>query len=843
MELHEGEQIHKVDIETQMRSSYIDYAMSVIVARALPDVRDGFKPVHRRVLFGMQGLGLTYGQPTKKSARIVGEVMGKYHPHGDSSVYDAMCRLAQPWSLRYPLVDGQGNFGSMDGDSPAAMRYTEARLAKITEDVLKDLDKETVDFMPNFDDSLQEPTVLPTRIPQLLVNGASGIAVGMATNMAPHNLSETVDAICAYIDNRDITIEELMRYIKAPDFPTGGIIYGTQGVRDAFLTGRGRIVIRAKTSIEETETGRTSIIITEVPYQVNKAEMIARIAEMVNDHKIEGISYINDETSRSGIRVVIILKRDAMPNVVLNHLFKQSQLQAVFPVNNIALVDGRPRLLNLKDLIGYFVKHRHEVVIRRSQYELRKAQDRMHILEGLLIAVDNIDEVVHTIRASSDVANAAANLCAKFSLSEKQAQAIVEMRLRALTGLEWEKLRAEHDELAKRIAYLQQLLSDERMQYQVIKDELLELKKQYGDARRTAIEPNAEEFVPEDFYADDDVVITISHQGYAKRTKLAEYRAQHRGGRGSQGGGTRDEDFIEQIYNATMHNTLLFFTNQGRCYWLRVYELPEGARNAKGKLLQNLINLQPEETVRTVLSIRQLDQEDFTRSHFVVLATTAGIVKKTCLAEYARPRSVGLIAMTIREGDHLLSVALTDGDSDIVLATRKGLAIRFHESNVRPLSRKSQGVTGIRMAEDDQVVGMATCQAEDTREILVVSEQGYCKRTALTEYRITNRGGKGIITLNVDKAGYLAGFGLANQEEDLMIITKAGIAIRFPVTQVSLAGRNTKGVRSIALGAKDAIASATTVPHEEEDNLPASEQNQETNRETLEDQPVASSKD
>lgn len=817
IDFHEGERIHQVDIEDQMKSAYIDYSMSVIVSRALPDVRDGFKPVHRRVLFGMLGLGLSYNTATKKSARIVGEVLGKYHPHGDSSVYDAMVRMAQDWSLRYPLVFGQGNFGSMDGDSAAAMRYTEARLSRISEDVLKDLDKDTVDFMPNFDESLKEPTVLPTRIPQLLVNGSSGIAVGMATNMAPHNLGEVVDAICAYIDNRNITVDELMEYVKGPDFPTGGIIYGIEGVKNAFRTGRGRIVVRARTEIEETPTGRTSIIVTEIPYQVNKADMIARIAELVNDHKLEGISYINDESNRKGVRVVIILKKDAMPRVVLNNLFRVSQLQSYFSVNNIALVDGRPRQLNLLDLIIYFVRHRHEVVLRRSRFELKKAQDRLHILEGLLIAIDNIDEVVQIIRSSSNTDEAKQRLSERFALSEIQTQAIVDMRLRALTGLERDKVKAEYDELEKRIDYLKRLLADEGMQYGVIKDELQEVKQKYGDARRTEIVPDAREFVAEDFYPDDDVVITISHEGYIKRTNLAEYRTQHRGGRGAQGSGRRDDDFVEHLYYATMHNTLLFFTEQGQCYWQKVYELPEGARNSKGRAMQNLMQMATDDKVRAVINVRNLDDEEYTNSRFVVMVTAKGVVKKTSLAEYSRPRARGVIAITVRDDDRLLDAVLTDGKCDLIMASRCGQAIRFAESEVRTVSRKSMGVQGMRFASDeDRAVGMVAWREDDTRKLLVVSEDGYCKRTEVSEYRTIGRGGKGVRTLNVEKAGELVNILLVEDDDHVMIMSKKGVAIRFPVLQTALSGRNTKGVHCIALGKGDAISSIACVPPEED---------------------------
>lgn len=842
IDFHDGERIHRVDIEDQMKSSYIDYSMSVIVSRALPDVRDGFKPVHRRVLFGMLGLGLTHNTATKKSARIVGEVLGKFHPHGDSSVYDAMVRMAQDWSLRYPLVYGQGNFGSMDGDSAAAMRYTEAKLARISDDVLKDLDKDTVDFMPNFDESLKEPTVLPTRIPQLLVNGSSGIAVGMATNMAPHNLGEVIDAICAYIDNRNITVDELMEYVKGPDFPTGGIIYGIEGVQNAFRTGRGRIVVRARTEIEETPSGRTSIIVTEVPYQVNKADMIARIAELVNEHKLEGISYINDESNRKGVRVVIILKKDAMPRVVLNNLFRVSQLQSYFSVNNIALVDGRPRQLNLLDLIVYFVRHRHEVVLRRSRFELKKAQDRLHILEGLLIAIDNIDEVVSIIRSSSNTEEAKQRLSDRFSLSAVQTQAIVDMRLRALTGLEREKVKAEYDELEKFIDYLQRLLADEGMQYGVIKEELLEVKQKYGDARRTEIVPDAREFVAEDFYPDDDVVITISHEGYIKRTNLSEYRTQRRGGRGSQGSGRRDDDFVEHLYYATMHNTLLFFTEQGQCYWQKVYELPEGARNAKGRAMQNLIQLAPGDNVRAIINVRNLDDAEYTGSRYVVMVTAKGVVKKTPLAEYSRPRALGIIAITVREDDRLLDAVLTDGKCDLIMASRSGQAIRFEESMVRVVSRKGMGVQGMRFSDtEDCVVGMVAWQADDTRKLLVVSENGFCKRTEVEEYRVTGRGGKGVRTLNVEKAGNVVGIMLVSDDDHVMIMLRSGVVIRFPVEQTTVSGRNTKGVHCITLGKKDSISSIACVPAEENDEEEEETMTDDVSEENLDSNEDASS--
>lgn len=816
-EMQFEERIQRIDIEDQMKSSYIDYAMSVIVARALPDVRDGLKPVHRRVLFGMAGLGLSHTQPTKKSARIVGEVLGKYHPHGDSSVYDAMVRMAQPWSLRYPLVTGQGNFGSMDGDSAAAMRYTEARLARLSEDVLKDMDKETVDFNPNFDESLTEPSVMPTRLPLLLINGSSGIAVGMATNMAPHNLGEVVDATCAYIDNRDITIDELMHYVKGPDFPTGAIIYGNQGIKDACHTGKGRIVIRSRAEIEETSTGRSAIIVTEIPYQVNKADMIQRIADMVNERKLEGISYINDESNRKGTRIVIILKRDAMPNVVLNNLFRYSQLQSTFSINNIALVNGRPRTLNLKEMIAHFVSHRHEVIMRRSRFELRKAQERMHILEGLLIALDNIDEVIRIIRAAGSPVEAMENLSARFGLSQLQAQAIVDMRLRALTGLERDKVKAEHDELSKFIDYLNRLLSDESMQRDVIKEELQEVKAKYDDGRRTEIIPTAEEFVPEDFYPDDDVVISISHLGYIKRTNLSEYRAQHRGGRGARGSATRDEDFIEHLYNTTMHNTLLFFTEMGHCFWLKVYEIPEGSKTTKGRTLQNLINIAPEDKVKAILNVRHLDDKEYTDNRYVVMCTRSGIVKKTRLTEYSRPRTSGIIAVNVREDDQLLDAVLTDGNCKLILASRRGMAVRFDESGLRPISRNSMGVIGIRLNEGDEVVGMVAEHSDETRTLLVVSENGYCKRSELDDYRLINRGGKGVKNLNVDKAGEVVGITLVDDEEHLMIMSRNGVVIRFPVSQTNVTSRNTKGVHCITLHSGDTIASISPVPSEEDE--------------------------
>ncbi len=812
------ERIQRVDIENQMKTSYIDYAMSVIVSRALPDARDGLKPVHRRVLFAMQKLGLNAASGTKKSARIVGDVIGKYHPHGDSSVYDALVRMAQPWSLRYELVKGQGNFGSVDGDGPAAMRYTEAAMERITEEVMRDIDMDTVDFMPNFDEETTEPTVLPTRVPLLLVNGASGIAVGMATNMAPHNLGEVIDATCAYIDNRDIDVDGLMEHVKGPDFPTGAMVYGMDGVREAFRTGRGRIVVRSRAEIDETKTGRLRIVVTEIPYQVNKADLIRRIAELVNEKKIEGISYINDESDRNGMRIVILLKRDAVANVVLNNLYKQTALQSSFSVNNIALVDGRPRLLNLKDMIAQFVLHRHEVVMRRTRFELKKAMERMHILEGLLIALDHIDEVIRIIRASQSPREAMDQLQASFGLSELQSQAIVDMRLRALTGLERDKLRAEHQELAERIAYLNQLLEDKALQDSVMKEELQEVKAKYGDGRRTEIIPTAEEFSPEDFYPDDDVVITLSHLGYIKRTNLAEYRSQRRGGRGAKGSATREEDFIEHLYNTTMHNTLIFFTEKGLCYWLKVYDVPEGARNTKGRSLQNLINIEQDDTVRAILNVRHLNDREYTDSHYVIMCTKSGVVKKTCLTDYSRPRTNGLIAVAIREEDELLDAVLTDGQSELILASHGGMAIRFREDALRVLSRKSMGVRGMDLAEGDFVIGMVSHAADDPRRLLVVSDEGYCKRSEVSEYRIIHRGGKGVKTMNVEKAGMLVNISLVSDEEHLMIISKNGVIIRFPVSQTPLVSRNTKGVHCIALGKNDTIASISPVSAEEDED-------------------------
>ena len=804
-----------------MKSAYIDYSMSVIVQRALPDVRDGLKPVHRRVLFGMSELGVLSNKPYKKSARIVGEVLGKFHPHGDSSVYEAMVRMAQEWSLRYPLVDGQGNFGSVDGDSPAAMRYTEARLKKIAEEILADIDKDTVDFQPNFDDSLTEPSVMPTRIPQLLVNGASGIAVGMATNMAPHNLSEVIDATIAYIDNNDITTEEILHFIKGPDFPTGGIIYGEQGIRDALETGRGRIVIRAKTEIELTHSGRECIIVNEIPYMVNKAEMIRKIADLINEKKLEGISYINDESDRNGMRIVIILKKDASANVVLNNLYKFSSLQTSFSVNNIALVKGRPKTLNTRDLIHYFVKHRHEIVIRRTKFDLDQAEKRAHILEGLIIASDHIDEVIAIIRASQTPDMAREKLIERFGLSEIQSRAIVEMRLRQLTGLEQEKLRAEYKEIMELIEYLKSILANIDLQMKIIKDELLEIKEKYGDKRRTLIIPNAEEFNPEDFYADDEMVITISHMGYIKRTPLTEFRRQNRGGTGAKGGATRDEDFIEHLYIATMHNTMLFFTRNGKCYWLKVYAIPEGSRTSKGRAMQNLINIEPDDNVRAFINVKNLNDEEYINNNFIVLCTTKGIIKKTSLEAYSRPRINGVNAITVREGDELLEARMTNGQHHIMLAVKSGRAIRFPEASVRPMGRTASGVRGIRLASDktDIVIGMITVENKE-KDILVVSEKGYGKRSDIDGYRITNRGGKGVKTINVtEKTGALIALKDVTDNHDLMIITQFGNILRSPVSALRVMGRATQGVRLINLKENDIIASvACVLVNEEEEN-------------------------
>ena len=808
------DKIQKVNIEQVMQSSYIDYSMSVIVSRALPDVRDGLKPVHRRILYDMSNeLNLYSDKPHRKSARIVGDVLGKFHPHGDSSVYEAMVRMAQDWSMRYPLVDGQGNFGSMDGDSAAAMRYTEARMRKIADEVMADIEKDTIDFTLNFDDTTPEPTVLPTKIPLLLVNGASGIAVGMATNMAPHNLGEVCDACCAYVDNKEIEVSELAKYVKGPDFPTGGIIYGYEGVREALETGRGRVIMRAKTEIEHTASGRECIVVTEIPYMVNKAEMIKKIADMVNEKKLEGIAYVNDESDRNGIRVVIILKQDAVASVVLNTLYKNTQLQTSFAVNNIALVDGRPMLLNLKDLIAQFVDHRHKVVVRRTKFDLKKASERMHIVLGLLIAQDNIDEVIHTIRAAKDPESGRQALMEKFGLSELQAAAIMEMRLRALTGLEHGKLTAERDELQKRIDYYNAVLADEGMQMQIIKDELNEIKEKYGDERRSEIVFSAEEFNPEDFYADDDMVITISHMGYIKRTPLTEYRAQNRGGIGVKGSATREEDFIEHIYVTTMHNTMLFFTEKGRCYWLKVYNIPEGSRSSKGRAIQNVIQIEPNDKVRAYINVRRLDDEEFVNNNYIVMCTKDGTIKKTKLEAYSRPRQNGVNAIVIREDDQLIEAKLTSGNAEIMIAAREGKAIRFNENTVRPIGRVGAGVRGITLDEGDEVVGMICIEPESKQDVLVLSENGYGKRTDLEEYRITNRGGKGVKTINItDKTGKLVSIQAVTDANDLMIINRSGTTIRTAVDGIRMAGRATQGVRIINLREGDSIASVMAVP-------------------------------
>ena len=814
-----------INIEEQMKSAYIDYSMSVIVSRALPDVRDGMKPVHRRILYDMSAeLNLYSDKPTRKSARIVGDVLGKFHPHGDTSVYDAMVRLAQDWSMRYPLVDGQGNFGSMDGDSPAAMRYTEARMKKITDEVMADIDKETVDWTLNFDDTIPEPTVLPTKIPLLIVNGASGIAVGMATNMAPHNLSEVVDACCAYIDNPEITGEELLHYVKGPDFPTGGIIYGYEGVKEAMLTGRGRVMMRAKTDIEHTPSGRECIVITEIPYMINKAEMIKKIADMINEKKIDGISYINDESDRDGLRIIIILKHDAVASVVLNTLYKNTPLQTSFAVNNIALVNGRPQLLPMRDLVMHFVNHRHDVVVRRTRYDLRKAEERLHIVLGLLIAQDNIDEIVHIIRSSQTPDAAKQAMIERFELSDIQASAIIEMRLRALTGLEYGKLTAERDDLTKLIAHLKDVLENVGMQMQIVKDELLEIKEKYGDERRSEIVYASEEFNPEDFYADDDMVITISHMGYIKRTPLAEYRTQNRGGVGAKGSATRDEDFIEHIYVASMHNTMLFFTEKGRCYWLKVYEIPEGARSSKGRAIQNVIQIEPDDKVRAYINVKRLNDAEYVNNNFIIMCTKDGTIKKTKLEAYSRPRQNGVNAIVIREGDQLIEAKLTSGNAEVMIAARDGKAIRFNESTVRPIGRVGAGVRGISIEDGDEVVGMICVEPDSKQDVLVLSENGYGKRTDLDEYRITNRGGKGVKTINItEKTGKLISIQAVTDDNDLMIINRSGLTIRTAVCQIRLAGRATQGVRIINLREGDAIASVMAVPAagEEEEVQPA----------------------
>ena len=817
-EASEEGRIIQINIEEEMKTAYIDYSMSVIVSRALPDVRDGLKPVHRRILYDMSNeLNLYSDKPHRKSARIVGDVLGKFHPHGDLSVYEAMVRMAQEWSLRYQLVDGQGNFGSVDGDGPAAMRYTEARMRKIADEVMADIDKDTVDFRPNFDETIPEPTVLPTKIPLLLVNGAAGIAVGMATNMPPHNLSEVIDATCAYIDDRQVETSELLKYVKAPDFPTGGIIYGYEGVREAYETGRGRIVMRAKTEIEHTSTGRECIVVTEIPYMVNKAEMIRKIADLINDKKIEGIAYINDESDRSGMRIVMILKHDAVASVVLNNLFKLTPMQTSFPVNNIALVDGRPMLLTLRDLIRHFVEHRHDVVVRRTRYDLAQAEKRAHILEGLLIAVDHIDEVIRIIRGSQSPDAAKIALIERFSLTEVQAAAIIDMRLRALTGLERDKLKNEYDELCKQIAYYKEVLESEPLQMKIIKDELLEIKQKYGDERRTEIVLSAEEFNPEDFYADDEMVITISHMGYIKRTPLTEYRTQNRGGVGMKGCSTRDEDFIEHIYVTTMHNTMLFFTEKGRCYWLKVYAIPEGTRASKGRAIQNVIQIEPDDAVRAYINVRRLDDREYVTSNYIIMCTKAGIVKKTLLEAYSRPRQNGVNAITIKEGDQLIEAKLTSGDSEVLLAAKEGKAIRFNEKAVRPIGRTGAGVKGITIDGDDEVVGMICVEKDRKEDILVVSEHGYGKRTDLDDYRITNRGGKGVKTLQItEKTGKLIAIKAVTDENDLMIINRSGLTIRIPVGDIRLAGRATQGVKVINLRGGDSIASVIEVPKSEE---------------------------
>ena len=823
----EQDRIIKINIEEEMKSSYIDYSMSVIVSRALPDVRDGFKPVHRRILYGMMELGNTSDKPYKKSARIVGEVLGKYHPHGDSSVYFAMVRMAQEWAMRYPLVDGQGNFGSVDGDSPAAMRYTEARLNKLGEAMMDDLYKETVDFEPNFDNTLVEPKVMPTRIPNLLVNGASGIAVGMATNMPPHNLSEVIEACDAYIDNPEITVEELMEFVKAPDFPTGGYIYGVSGVREAYLTGRGRVIMRAKAEIESGQT-HDKIVITEIPYNVNKAELIKYIADLVNDKKIEGISNANDESDRDGMRIVIDIKRDANASVVLNKLYKMTALQTSFGVNNVALVHGRPKTLNLRDLIKYFIEHRHEVVIRRTQFDLRKAKERAHILEGLIIASDNIDEVIRIIRAAKTPNDAITGLIERFNLTEIQARAIVEMRLRQLTGLMQDQLHAEYEEIMKQIAYLESILADDEVCRRVMKEELLEVKAKYGDVRRSEIVYSSEEFNPEDFYADDQMIITISHMGYIKRTPLTEFRAQNRGGVGSKGTETRDEDFVEHIYPATMHNTMMFFTQKGKCYWLKVYEIPEGTKNSKGRAIQNLLNIDSDDNVTAYLRVKSLEDSEFINSHYVLFCTKKGVIKKTLLEQYSRPRQNGVNAITIREDDSVIEVRMTNGNNEIIIANRNGRAIRFHEAAVRVMGRTATGVRGITLDNDgqDEVVGMICIKDLETESVMVVSEQGYGKRSEIEDYRKTNRGGKGVKTMNItEKTGKLVTIKSVTDENDLMIINKSGITIRLKVADVRIMGRATQGVRLINLEKRnDQIGSVSKVMTESlEDEIPAEE--------------------
>ncbi|MDM1407461.1 DNA gyrase subunit A [Myroides sp. DF42-4-2] len=844
--MSEGEKLIPINIEEQMKSAYIDYSMSVIVSRALPDVRDGLKPVHRRVLFGMYELGVMSNRAHKKSARIVGEVLGKYHPHGDSSVYDAMVRMAQDWSMRYLLVDGQGNFGSVDGDSPAAMRYTEARMKKISEEILADIDKETVDFQLNFDDTLEEPRVMPTRIPTLLVNGASGIAVGMATNMAPHNLSEVIDGTLAYIDNNEIEIDELMNHIKAPDFPTGGVIYGYEGVREAFKTGRGRVVMRAKANFEEVD-GRECIVVTEIPFQVNKAEMIKKTAEAVNEKKIEGIATIRDESDRKGMRIVYVLKRDAIPNIVLNTLYKYTQLQSSFSVNNIALVDGRPQTLNLKELIYHFVEHRHDVVVRRTQFELRKAEERAHILEGLIIASDNIDEVIALIRSSSNADEARAKLIERFSLSEIQARAIVEMRLRQLTGLEQDKLRAEYEEIMKLINHLRELLASKDMRMNLIKEELIEVKEKFGDERRSVIEYAGGDVSITDLIADEQVVITISHAGYIKRTPLSEYKTQNRGGVGQKSAGTRDQDFLEHMYVATNHQYMLFFTQKGKCFWMRVYEIPEGTKVSKGRAIQNLINIENDDKVKAFICTQDLKDEEYINNHFVIMATKKGQVKKTPLEQYSRPRQNGINAITIKEDDELLEAKLTDGKSKVLIAVKSGKLVRFDEEKTRPMGRTASGVRGITLADDkDEVIGMVSVNDMNS-EILVVSENGYGKRSALEEYRETNRGGKGVKTMNIsDKTGLLVSINAVTDADDLMIINKSGLTIRMRVSDLRVMGRATQGVRLINIKGNDSIAAVCKVMKEDDEEDQDQEfveidgtilaENEEINEQTEEDQ-------
>ncbi len=829
------EKIIQINIEEQMKTAYIDYSMSVIVSRALPDVRDGLKPVHRRVLYGMSELGSASNKPYKKSARIVGEVLGKFHPHGDSSVYFAMVRMAQEWSLRYPLIDGQGNFGSVDGDSPAAMRYTEARLKKLAEEALADLDKNTVDFRPNFDETLQEPTVLPTKFPNLLVNGTSGIAVGMATNMPPHNLSDTIDAIVAYIVDNNIEISKLIDIVKAPDFPTGGIIYGYAGVKEAFETGRGRIVVRGKAEIESVEHGREKLIITEIPYMVNKAELIIKIAELVNEKKIDGISNINDESDRTGMRIVVDIKRDEMASVVLNKLYKFTQLQTAFNVNNIALVKGRPQMLNLKDLIHYFVEHRHEVVIRRTQYDLDQAEKKAHILRGLIIAIDHLDAVIALIRNAKTPEEAREGLIQDFDLDEIQARAILDLRLQRLTGLERDKIHAEYEELSKHIEWLKEILANEDIRMGIIKDELIEIKSQYGDARRTEIVYASEDFNPEDFYADEDMVITISHMGYIKRTPLTEFRTQARGGTGSKGSSTREEDFLEHMFIATMHNTLLLFTEKGKCFWLKVYEIPEGTKSSKGRAIQNLLGIEADDQVRAYINVTSLKDEAYINNNYIILCTKKGVIKKTPLEAYSRPRQNGVNAITIRENDQLIEARLTNGNNEILLAIRSGKAIRFHEKHARAIGRTASGVRGISLAdENDELVGMI-CVENDVEDVLVVSENGYGKRSKIEDYRVTNRGGKGVKTINVtEKTGSLVAIKNVTDKDDLMIITQAGVTIRLPVTKIRMTGRAAQGVKLINLRDDDSIASVARVEIEEVDELIPEDTNPETDEETTE---------